>query len=125
MYFQAYTTFYGASLPGLTNYFVYSYARTAKSIWGAAAAIDVGLTDGGIDRTAPLYWSWVPLAQDVSAALGAGIARDNIEAYSLFGMNPIDQWLIGNPGASIPPGDVQTPTFRAANTAADAYFPAQ
>jgi hypothetical protein len=124
-YFQAFTTLYGRSLPGLTSYFVYDFAGIAKRIYGAAASIDIGLTDGGIDPSAPIWSNWVPMGFDVSAALAAGIPRAQIEVYSYKGMTPIANWLIGIPPASPPFPDVQTPTFHATNAAADLYFPAQ
>jgi hypothetical protein len=134
VYIQAYTTLYGASLP-VTNYFVYDYARLTKTIFGAAAAVDVGLTHGGIDPSAPLYWSPIPLAQDTSAALAAGIPRGSIEVYSYLGLfagsstnidTNIQTWLFPVPPVNLPPpSDVGTATFHTTNRAADAYFPAQ
>jgi hypothetical protein len=134
VYIQPYTTLYGASLP-ITNYFVYDYARLTKSIFGAAAAVDVGLTHGGIDPTAPVYWSPIPLAQDTSAALAAGIPRGSIEVYSYLGMyvgsgttvdDKIKSWLFPVPSINLPPpADVGTDIYHTTNSAADAYFPAQ
>ena len=132
VYIQAYTTYYGAWLP-ITNYFVYDYARLAKTIFGAAAAVGVGLTHGGIDPNAPLYWSPIPLGQDTSAALAAGIPRGSIEVYSYLGMfgSPasdanIQNWLFPVPPINLPPAaDLGTPLFHTTNRAADAYFPAQ
>jgi hypothetical protein len=131
--FQAYTTFYGAVLPGLTNYFVYDYARLAKSIYGATAGIDVGLTHGGIDSTAPVYWGPIPLAQDVSAALAAGIPRASIEVYSFLGMfgSPasdanVENWLFPVPPINLAPSnDLVTGILHTTDSAADLYFPAQ
>jgi hypothetical protein len=132
-FFQTYTTLYGAALPGLTNYFVYDYARLARSIYGSAAGVDVGLTHGGIDPSAPLYWSPIPLAQDVSAALAAGIPRSSIEVYSFLGMfgSPasdanIENWLFPVPPINLPPlPDLGTGILHATDAAADLYFPAQ
>lgn len=140
MYIQAFTTLYGEMLP-MTNYFVYDYARLAKNVFGSKASVDVGLTHGGIDPTAPTYWSPIPLAQDTSAALAAGIPRTQIEVYSYFGFYDdivptlanrptiaahIEDWMF--PVIAInfpPPADVGTGVFRSLNHAADAYFPAQ
>lgn len=132
-FFQAYTTFYGGALPGLTNYFVYDYARLARSIYGAAAGVDVGLTHGGIDPNAAIYWSPIPLAQDVSAALAAGIPRASIEVYSFLGMfgSPasdanIESWLFPVPPINLaPPPDLATGILHSTDSAADLYFPAQ
>jgi hypothetical protein len=132
-FFQAYTTYYGTVLPGLTNYFVYDYARLAKSIYGAAAGVDVGLTHGGIDPNAALYWSPIPLAQDVSAALAAGIPRSSIEVYSFLGFfgSPasdanIENWLFPVPLINLtPPSDLVTDILHTTDSAADLYFPTQ
>jgi len=131
-YVQAYTTLYGAKLP-ITNYFVYDYARLAKQIFGAAASVDVGLTHGGIEPDAPVYWSPIPLAQDTSAALAAGIPRSQIEVYSYLGMfgspardSNIESWLFPVPALNLPPlPDVGTPLYHSTNSAADAFFPTQ
>jgi hypothetical protein len=132
-FFQIFTTFYGAALPGLTNYFVYDYARLAKSIYGSRAAVDVGLTHGGIDPNASIYWSPIPLAQDTSAALAAGIPRASIEVYSFLGMfgSPasdanIENWLFPVPPINlVPPNDLVTDIMHTTDAAADLYFPAQ
>ncbi len=131
-FFQAFTTLYGRSIP-ITNYFVYDYARLARSIFGAKAAVDVGLTHGGIDPTAPVYRFALQLAADSSAALAAGIPRESIEVYSYLGMfgspasaSNIEGWLVPLQPINLPPlVDLGTPLFHITNAAADAYFPVQ
>ena len=104
---QVHRTLYRERYAGLTSYFVYDYARAIRKVFGAKAAIDLGLTHGGISTTAPLYANGDELRQDVEAALAAGIAPQNIAVYSWLGMYaphraPLSQWLQ-------PPRDVRPP----------------
>lgn len=84
--FQIHRTLYRERYPNLTPYFVYDYARAAVALVGGRAAIDVGLTHGGIVATAPVYTGPDELRGDLAAAMAAGIPTRNIGVYSLLGI---------------------------------------
>lgn len=111
--FQIHRTLYQERYPGLSTYFVYDYARAARGLFGERAAIDLGLTHGGIAPDAPVYTDGDQLRQDVEAALSAGIKREQLQVYSLLGMlapgrGAIDQWLQLPHELRVPPNDGAT-----------------
>ena len=108
--FQIHRTLYAARYTGLSSYFVYDYATEIKRLFGERAGVDVGLTHGGIEITAPLYATGAELRADVGAALAAGIPAQNIGVYSLIGMiapdrAPVEQWFTPPASVRAPPDD--------------------
>lgn len=78
---------------------VRSYAEDARTYFGETAAIALGSVGrrGVFMATGPIYDEPSALAEDVGAALGAGIAR--VEIYSLDGMVEearVTEWLEGS-----------------------------
>ena len=62
-------------------YFVYSYAKTAKELYGDAAVVHIGLVRY---EGTPAYFTPDDLAADVAAAKAAGVKR--IEVFKFSGM---------------------------------------
>jgi len=119
--FQVQRTLYQSYAP--TAYFVYHYARQARALFGARAAINLGVTDPGWAVDTPAYASGAELRQDVEAALAAGIAAPDIGVYSFYGMYKTDasgprdpsQWLqppTRRPPGWAPPPDIATPIIQ-------------
>jgi hypothetical protein len=117
--FTPYTTAYADDLGvPIGPYFVFDYARTARELFGAAAAIAVGIVD--VDAL-PGYTSPDQLAADVAAAKAAGVRR--IDVYHLLGMvenGEFDAWadaLLAEPAE--PPIEAAVVLMRAAIGLAD------
>lgn len=129
---QAYRTQFTRMTAGLplTPFFVYSYAKKAKSIWGDKASIDVGITGIGMDDAtlvSPTYANADELAGDVEAAIAAGLSAKQVAVYNLQGMinrPPVEGWLrMPNSSAAAPALDTGTPFFHGVFDALDLLLP--
>jgi len=107
--FQAYRTLFGEMLGGdtpPTEFFVYSYGKDARKLFGESAGLDVGMVGAGVSPSAT-YASGAELSADLAAAAAAGVPRAALNVYNLDGMlarEPVEQWL-ELPASSGPPSE--------------------
>jgi len=109
---QVQRTLYTKTVPLLTPFFTYDYARLAREIFGDKAYVGLGLTHAGIAGLAPTYDSGDDLRRDVEAAQAAGIPTPGVGVYSFYGIYsrpPTSQWLQIPNTLRTPDADLGTP----------------
>lgn len=115
--FQAYRTLFGDMLGGdtpPTAYFVHSYGKDARKLFGDKAGLDVGMVGEGV-TPASTYASGSELAADLAAAAAAGIPRALLNVYNLDGVlarTPVEQWLGEPTELGAPDQDAATVSIR-------------
>ncbi|MFM2416485.1 MAG: hypothetical protein RL385_1208 [Pseudomonadota bacterium] len=122
---QIQRTLYTKTVPLLTPFFTYDYARLARELFGEKAYVGLGLTHAGIAGLAPIYESGDDLRRDVEAAHAAGIPAQGIGVYSFYGIYsrpPTSQWMQVPNAARAPDADLGTPLVHAGFQTYDALL---
>jgi hypothetical protein len=122
---QIQRTLYTKTVPLLTPFFTYDYARLARGLFGDKAYVGLGLTHAGIAGLAPIYDSGDDLRRDVEAAHAAGIPTQGIGVYSFYGIYsrpPTSQWMQVPNAARAPDADLGTPLVHAGFQTYDALL---